>query len=64
MCREQAEFLSVVYLRLFCGLGQLSFPPLWKRNAFKSWYKGQTGEGNGTPLPYSCLDNPMDGGAW
>ena len=27
---------------------------------------GQTkdGEGNGTPLQYSCLGNPMDGGAW
>ena len=22
------------------------------------------GEGNGTRLQYSCLDNPMDGGAW
>ena len=22
------------------------------------------GEGNGTPLEYSCLENPMDGGAW
>ena len=21
-------------------------------------------EGNGNPLPYSCLENPMDGGAW
>ena len=21
------------------------------------------GEGNGTPLQYSCLENPMDGGA-
>ena len=20
--------------------------------------------GNGTPLQYSCLENPMDGGAW
>ena len=26
----------------------------------KSW----TGEGNGTPLQYSCLENTMDGGAW
>ena len=26
--------------------------------------KIQTGEGNGTPLQYSCLENPMDGGAW
>ena len=22
------------------------------------------GEGNGTPLQYSCLENSMDGGAW
>ena len=21
-------------------------------------------EGNGTPLQYFCLENPMDGGAW
>ena len=21
-------------------------------------------EGDGTPLQYSCLENPMDGGAW
>ena len=24
----------------------------------------QLGEGNGTPLQYSCLENPMDGRAW
>ena len=23
-----------------------------------------TGEGNGNPFQYSCLGNPMDGGAW
>ena len=23
-----------------------------------------SGKGNGTPLQYSCLENPMDGGAW
>ena len=23
-----------------------------------------SGEGNGTRLQYSCLENPMDGGAW
>ena len=22
------------------------------------------GEGNGTPLQFSCLENPMDGGIW
>ena len=26
--------------------------------------RDQTGKGNGTPIQYSCLENPMDGGAW
>ena len=32
----------------------------------KDWHHLQSsyGEGNGTPLQYSCLENPMDGGAW
>ena len=25
---------------------------------------GSLGEGNGKPLQYSCLENPMEGGAW
>ena len=25
---------------------------------------GKSGEGNGTPLQYSCLESPMNGGAW
>ena len=32
----------------------------WYLRPFKSKY----GEGNGTPLQYSCLENPMDGRAW
>ena len=28
------------------------------------WTEGIYGEGNGNPLQYSCLDNPMDKGAW
>ena len=24
----------------------------------------EPGEGNSTPLQYSCLENPVDGGAW
>ena len=28
------------------------------------WLASTTGEGNGTPLQYSCLENPMDRGAW
>ena len=30
----------------------------------KSLPMGQIGEGNGTPLQCSCLENPMDGGTW
>ena len=28
------------------------------------WNLQSYGEGNGTPLQYSCLENPMGGGAW
>ena len=31
---------------------------------FCSSIDSNSGEGNGTPLQYSCLENPMDGGAW
>ena len=27
-------------------------------------FKTHMGESNGTPLQYSCLENPRDGGAW
>ena len=30
----------------------------------KGVHQGCIGEGNGNPLQYSCLENPMDGGAW
>ena len=33
-------------------------------NLIKVIYEKPSGEGNGTPLQYSCLENPMDGGAW
>ena len=29
-----------------------------------TWLMVTSGEGNGIPLQYSCLENPMDGGAW
>ena len=28
------------------------------------WLNWPSREGNGTPFQYSCLENPMDGGAW
>ena len=34
-------------------------------NWLTDWYiYSKIGESNGNPLQYSCLENPMDGGAW
>ena len=38
-----------------CRAGDLGSIPGWGRSP---------GEGNGNPLQYSCLENPMDRGAW
>ena len=42
-----------------------------KVSAYNAGYRGSIpglgrspGEGNGNPLQYSCLENPMDRGAW
>ena len=35
-----------------------------KRRGFNPWVGKTPGEGHGTPLQYSCLENPMDRGAW
>ena len=39
-----------------------------RKNQFNDWIKHfgglYIGEGNGNPLQYSCLENPMDRGAW
>ena len=40
-----------------------------KQNYFKiplkfRVFEPHKGEGNGNPVHYSCLENPMDGGAW
>ena len=33
-------------------------------NIHNTYIENLDGEGSGTPLHYSCLENPMDGGAW
>ena len=39
-------------------------PPLTPEKPHNELANRLSGEGNGTPLQYSCLENPMDGGAW
>ena len=36
----------------------------WNYRSIINWLYSNIGEGDGTPLQYSCLENPMDGGAW
>ena len=35
-----------------------------RRHGFDSWVGKIPGGGNGTPLQYSCLGDPLDRGAW
>ena len=35
-----------------------------KRCRFNPWFEKILAEGHGHPLQYSCLENPMDRGAW
>ena len=37
---------------------------MWETRVRSLGREDSPGEGNGTPLQYSCLENPMDGGAW
>ena len=49
------------------SLQNIEFPVLHSRSLLIIYFmysRVYIGEGNGTPLQYSCLENPMNGGAW
>ena len=51
--------------QLLLQFGSESILPIFSSRSFIiSGLQSISGEGNGTPLQYSCLENPMDGGAW
>ena len=73
------SFFSTPSLALtVCGFfddGQSDWPELCSSDGKASAYNvgdpgsipgsgGSPGEGNSNPLQYSCLENPMDRGAW
>ena len=39
-------------------------PAMWETWDRSLGWEDSPGEGNGNPLQYSCLESPMDGGAW
>ena len=45
-------------------LRRLSLCLQYGRPRFDPWVGKFPGEGNDNPLQFSCLENPMDGGAW
>ena len=49
-------------------LQNTEFPVLYSRSFLVIYFQYSrvymSGEGNGNPFQYSCLENPMDGGAW
>ena len=54
----QNVFFSLILLNIFLSTLKTLF------HSLLASVKKSDGEGNGTPLQYSCLENPMDGGAW
>ena len=60
LLKRGGEGLGHVFSQITCFLGGAAIP----HRVLASEYSGWMGEGNGTPLQYSCLENPMDGGAW
>ena len=56
ICIFPGETSIQVLLAYFSKVGYLSFLLFCHRTSFI--------EGNGNPLQYSCLETPMDGGAW
>ena len=62
----KGQYSQIIHKTLLLGLESVPGPLMW---AMPNIWKFPAGiiidrEGNGNPLQYSCLENPMDGGAW
>ena len=56
------SILIIPFFFFFCYLSKAKISNYLQ--VFLWAYAYLYGEGNGTPFQYSCLENPMDGGAW
>ena len=68
---KQVFSLTEQIVNIYSGLGSFPGGSEVKASASNAGDLGSIpgsgrspGEGNGNPLQYSCLENPMDGGAW
>ena len=57
--RDRGSWWAAVY-----GVAQSQTRLKQLSSSSSSGSRHNSGEGNGTPLQYSCLENPMDGEAW
>ena len=63
-CDQKYLFDRVALLVSWTIEKSLRIQPGLNLNKFFCTLGSWNREGNGTPLQYSCLENPMDGGAW
>ena len=65
---QSMEWLALYYIKTLYTKQSSSFPggSDGKESACEAGHPGliQVREGNGNPLQYSCLENPMNRGAW
>ena len=55
------------HIQLILHQAKLASWQIWHKECHYHYFwkdAKRTGEGTGTPLQYSSLENPMDGGAW
>ena len=62
------DFGNYFQLKLVASINFSYKSSILRKYIFQNMYltilRAACREGNGTPLQYSCLENPMDGGAW
>ena len=71
---KQTNVAFIIYKKIYIFTNTIRGFPGGSEVKASAWNAGDPGlipglrrfpgEGNGTPLQYSCLENPMDGGAW
>ena len=62
--QQEKKKEEVFYILTCCNLQKMRCRRRCKHLPFLSKVGERIREGKGTPLQYSCLENPMDGGAW
>ena len=63
--RVRHVLATVIHIKGFPGGSVVkNLPAVWETQVWSLGWEDPLGEGNGNPLQYSCLGNPMDRGAW